>query len=103
MSRKKRYPNLERARAAKAAKHRANGLSGTRKSWTEKREATGVEFPMDIQIVRHSEEGWVAQGELPIDGGGHFLVQGLGNSPEQALADMRRGFESLPFATRSAR
>lgn len=98
MARQKRYPNLERARAAKAAKRRANGLSGSRKSWSAKRDEAHVEFPCDIQIVRHSDEGWAAQGELPISGGGHFLVQGLGNSPEQALADMRRGFDSLPFA-----
>ncbi len=88
MPRKKRYPNLERARAAKAAKRHASDV-------------TNIEFPADIQIVRHSEEGWAAQGELIIDGGGHFLVQGLGNSPEQALADMRRGFDALPFTTKS--
>jgi hypothetical protein len=81
MANRKRYLNLEKARAAKA----------------EKRSFSTVEFPTDIQLVKHCAEGWVAQGELPIDGGGHFLVQGLGNTPEQALADMRRAFEAAPF------
>lgn len=77
--------NLEKARAARAAK----------------RNHQPIEFPGDIQLRRyHDEQGttWVAQGEIKIHEGGHFLVQGYGSTPSEATADMETSFSMLPFA-----